>query len=111
MGSLEKRLDTLERLSARRRAGKWLRPPGLDSYFRALENLDREEAGLPPLPYTEEDRRDDRDAELRARRQAQEEHKRQQEDKEKRSDQLKESWRRNHPREEDEKRPKRDRPA
>jgi hypothetical protein len=31
----------------------------LEGYFRALENLDREEAGLPPLPYTEEDRRDD----------------------------------------------------
>jgi hypothetical protein len=111
MGSLEKRLDNLERLSARRRAGKWSRPPGLDSYFRALENLDREEAGLPPLSYTEEDRRDDRDAERRARRQAEEDHKRQQEDKEKRSDQLKESWRRNHPSEEDEKRPKRGPPA
>jgi hypothetical protein len=57
------------------------------------------------------DRRDDGDAERRARRQAEEDHKRQQEDKEKRSDQLKESWRRNHPSEEDEKRPKRGRPA
>ena len=73
-----------------------------------MENLDREEAGFPPLPYTEEDRRD---AEVRARRQAEEDHKRQQEDKEKRSDQLKESWRRNHPSEEEEKRPKRDRLA
>jgi hypothetical protein len=49
--------------------------------------------------------------ERRARRQTEEDHKRQQEDKEKRSDQLKESWRRNHPSEEEEKRPKRDRPA
>jgi hypothetical protein len=111
MGSLEKRLDTLEQLSARCRADKWSRPPALDSYFWALQNLDREEAGLPLLPYTEEDRRDDRDAERRASRQAEEDHKRQQEDKEKRSDQLKESWRRNHPSEEEEKRPKRDRPA
>jgi len=31
----------------------------LDSYFRALENFNREKAGLPPLPYTEEDRQDD----------------------------------------------------
>jgi hypothetical protein len=49
--------------------------------------------------------------ERRARRQTEEDHKRQQEDKEKRSDQLKESWRRNHPSEEEEKRPKRGRPA
>jgi hypothetical protein len=31
----------------------------LEGYFRALENLEREEAGLPPLPYSEEDRRGD----------------------------------------------------
>jgi hypothetical protein len=31
----------------------------LESYFRALENLERKEAGLPPLPYTEEDRKSD----------------------------------------------------
>jgi hypothetical protein len=59
MGNLGRRLDNLERLSAGRLAGKWAGPRGLDSYFRALENLDREEAGLPPLPYTVEDCRDD----------------------------------------------------
>jgi hypothetical protein len=59
MGNLGRRLDNLERLSARRRANERERPRGLDGYFRALENLDRQEAGFPPLPYTEEDRRDD----------------------------------------------------
>jgi hypothetical protein len=34
-------------------------PRSLEAYFRALENLDREKAGLPALPYTEEDRQDD----------------------------------------------------
>jgi hypothetical protein len=57
------------------------------------------------------DRSNERDRERRARRQTEENHKRQQEVKEKRSDQLKESWRRNHPSEEEEKRPKRGRPA
>jgi CHASE3 domain sensor protein len=59
MGSIERRLDNLERLSASRRVDKGGSPRYLDSYFRALENFDREKAGLPPLPYTEEDRRDD----------------------------------------------------
>jgi hypothetical protein len=31
----------------------------LEGYFRALENLEREESGLPPLPYNEVDRRED----------------------------------------------------
>jgi hypothetical protein len=57
------------------------------------------------------DRREERDSERKERRQDEEDNKRQQEDKEKRSDELKESWRRNHPSEEDEKRPKRGRPA
>jgi CHASE3 domain sensor protein len=59
MGSIERRLDNLERLSARRLADKSGSPRYLDSYFRALENLDREKVGLPPLPYTEEDRQED----------------------------------------------------
>jgi hypothetical protein len=50
MGSLERRLDNLERLSASRRADKIGSPRNLEAYFRALENLDREKAGLPPLP-------------------------------------------------------------
>ena len=59
MGSIERRLDNLERLSASCRAGISDSPRSLEAYFRALENLDREKAGLPPLPYTEEDREDD----------------------------------------------------
>jgi hypothetical protein len=57
--------------------------------------------------------RAERDAERRARRQAEEATERQQEERELRSDQLKESWRRNHPTEEDEGkgRPKGRRPA
>ena len=57
------------------------------------------------------DRRDDRDAERRARRQAEEAAELQQEERDRRSDELKESWCRNHPSEEEEKRPKRGRPA
>jgi hypothetical protein len=50
----------LERLEERASANKGWRMPGyMEAYFRALENLERKEAGLPPLPYTEEDRRDD----------------------------------------------------
>jgi hypothetical protein len=59
MGSLERRLDNLERLAGSRREGEIDSPRSLEAYFRALENLDREKAGLPPLPYTEEDRKVD----------------------------------------------------
>lgn len=62
MGTIERRLDNLERLSASRRADKGGSPHHLDTYFRALENARREIEGhepLPELPYTEEDRRDD----------------------------------------------------
>ena len=31
----------------------------MDTDFPCLENLERKEAGLPPLPYTGEDRQDD----------------------------------------------------
>jgi hypothetical protein len=61
MGRIQRRLDNLERFSASRRADKGGSPRYLDSYFRALENLDREKAGLPPLPYSEADRRDDQE--------------------------------------------------
>jgi hypothetical protein len=33
--------------------------PSLERYFRAVENWRREQAGLEPLPYTEEDRKED----------------------------------------------------
>jgi hypothetical protein len=59
MGSIERRLASLERRSASRRVDKSESPSHLDSYFRALENFNREKAGLPPLPYSEADRRDD----------------------------------------------------
>jgi CHASE3 domain sensor protein len=59
MGSIERRLDNLERVSANRRADKGGSPRYLDSYFRALENFNREKVGLAALPYTEEDRQDD----------------------------------------------------
>jgi hypothetical protein len=52
----------LKRLEESASASKgWRSPRYLDAYFRALENLDREKVGLPPLPYTEEDRRDDQE--------------------------------------------------
>jgi hypothetical protein len=60
MGSIERRLHKLERLTVSRHEDKSGSPRyELESYFRAPENLEREEAGLPPLPYTEEDRRED----------------------------------------------------
>jgi hypothetical protein len=59
MGSLERRLERLERLTESPQADMSDSPRHLEAYFRALENLEREEAGLPPLPYTEEDRQDD----------------------------------------------------
>ena len=55
------RLDgRLRRLEERASANTGSRSPRyLEAYFRALANLEREEAGLPVLPYTEEDRQDD----------------------------------------------------
>jgi hypothetical protein len=61
MGGIERRLERLERLAESPQADMSDSPRYLDSYFRALENLDREKAGLPPLPYTEDDRQDDED--------------------------------------------------
>jgi hypothetical protein len=59
MGSLERRLENLERLAGSRHEGRSDISRSLEAYFRALENLDREKAGLPPLPYSEADRQDD----------------------------------------------------
>jgi hypothetical protein len=59
MGSIERRLDNLERLTQGHRDDRSKSSRSLEAYFRALENFDREKAGLPPLPYTEEDREDD----------------------------------------------------
>jgi hypothetical protein len=55
------RLDgRLRRLEERASANTGSRSPRYpEAYFRALANLEREEAGLPVLPYTEEDRQDD----------------------------------------------------
>jgi hypothetical protein len=60
------------------------------------------------------DRREERDGERRERRQAEEDEERLKEDRDRRSDELKESWRRNHPSEEEEDgkgRPGRGRPS
>ena len=60
------------------------------------------------------DRREERDGERRERRQAEEDEERLKEERDRRSDELKESWRRNHPSEEEEERkgrPGRGRPS
>ena len=54
MESIERRLEKLERLAKSRHEDKSGSPRYLEAYLRALENLERQEAGLPPLPYTEE---------------------------------------------------------
>ena len=59
MESIERRLEKLERLAKSRHEDKSGSPRYLEAYLRALENLERQEAGLPPLPYTEEDHKDD----------------------------------------------------
>ena len=52
--------DRLRRLEERASANKgWRMPHYLEAYFRTLENLERKEVGLPPLPYTAENRQDD----------------------------------------------------
>ena len=48
------------------------------------------------------DRREERDPERRERRQSEEDEERLREERDRRSDELKESWRRNHPSEEEE---------
>jgi hypothetical protein len=57
MGAVERRLRRLEERASANAGSR--SPRYLEAYFRALENLKRKEAGLPPLPYTEEDRKDD----------------------------------------------------
>ena len=55
--SLHKRL---ERLEARASGPREYRTPRfLEAYFRGLENVRREEAGLEPLPYNDIDRESD----------------------------------------------------
>ncbi len=56
MASLNGRLERLEGRSARSSFAGNPTPRYLDAYFKELENLERKEAGLEPLPYTEEDR-------------------------------------------------------
>lgn len=61
MTGLAKLKRTLERLEKRYAAEDEYRTPRyLDRYFKELENIRRREAGLEPLPYTEEDQEDDR---------------------------------------------------
>jgi hypothetical protein len=54
MGRIGRRLDNLERLAESRSADEGGSPRYLEAYFRALENLDREKAGLPPLPIAKQ---------------------------------------------------------
>jgi hypothetical protein len=54
---IERRLRRLEARSSTNTGSR--SPRYLEAYFKALETLEREEAGLPPLLYTEEDRQDD----------------------------------------------------
>jgi hypothetical protein len=57
---LNRHSKRLRRLEERASASTGSRSPRyLEAYFRALESLKREEAGLPPLPYSEVDRRED----------------------------------------------------
>jgi hypothetical protein len=52
--------NRLKRLEEHASASEgWRMPRYLEAYFRAIENLERKEASLPPLDYTEGDRRDD----------------------------------------------------
>jgi hypothetical protein len=55
--SLRRRLERLEEQADISEAET---PRYLERYLKALENIQRAEAGEPPLPYTEEDREDDR---------------------------------------------------
>jgi hypothetical protein len=59
MGGIERRLHKLERLAVSRHEGKSGSPRCLEAYFKALENLERERASLPPLPYTALEREED----------------------------------------------------
>jgi hypothetical protein len=59
MASIDRRLDNLERLAQGHRDDRSKSSRSLEAYFRALENFDREKAGLPALPYSEADRQDD----------------------------------------------------
>jgi hypothetical protein len=68
------------------------------------------EGRLPAMEGSMTDRRNEREDE-RERTEKARERRREDEERDRRSDELKESWRRNHPSEKDEKRPKRGRPA
>jgi hypothetical protein len=62
MGSIEHRLERLERLAESRHEDKSGSTRSMERFLHALENARREIEGrepLPELPYTEEDRKDD----------------------------------------------------
>jgi hypothetical protein len=58
--SVRKRLERLEARTPSKAGGSRRAPNYLDRFFKELENIERADVGLPPLPYTEEDREDDR---------------------------------------------------
>jgi hypothetical protein len=61
VSGLERRLKSIERLVEERASASTgsRGPRSLEAYFRVLQNFERKEADLPPLPYTEMDRRED----------------------------------------------------
>src|SRR5215212_1181796 len=62
MGSIEYRLEKLERLTESHHEDKSGSTRSMERFLHALENARREIEGrepLPDLPYTEEDRQDD----------------------------------------------------
>lgn len=56
MGGIRRRVERLEGRTHSRAEG---RPDYLETYFRALKNHRRVDAGLDPLPYSDLDRRED----------------------------------------------------
>jgi hypothetical protein len=57
--SIHKRLERLEVLARAPDKAEQTTPRYREAYFRALENFEREEAGLEPLPYNDIDRESD----------------------------------------------------
>ncbi len=54
--SLHRRLELLEGFASEARRGPAAKSPiCLAVYFKELENIEREEAGLEPVPFTEEE--------------------------------------------------------
>ena len=57
----------VERLEATHDATGYETPLALDIYFKRLENLRREQAGVPPIPLTPEEERWERETDEKLR--------------------------------------------